>query len=170
MVVLQNHEGIMIYIGIDPGVQWSALAIYDVAARTVRFATIRADHRREDMARALADVEAVGAVVEGQQVYVGPAAKKVDKQDIVHLAQEAGRLAGMMEGAGMGVEMPRPSTWKGGVEKPVHNARTVARMASDGVRVEWGLIPPSKRNHYIDAVALAYWLADGKVMMRTKGG
>lgn len=160
-----------IYIGIDPGVNWSALAIYDASARTVRFGTVRAESRRVDLAEALAAVEVedvAGAVVEGQQVYVGLAAKKVDKQDVVELAQEAGRLAGMLEGAGMGVEMPRPSTWKGSVDKEVHNARTMARMASNGFCVEWGLIPPSKRNHYIDALALAVWLADGRKMMRSK--
>jgi hypothetical protein len=155
----------MHYIGIDPGVHWSAFAVMDPDHRTVNITRIPSAGLATTLSSALERFSGSGSVtalVEGQRHY--PGVKSSIPNDLIDLANVAGRLAGALEISGIPVSIVKPQMWKGAVPKEIHNQRVEARILKDGYTIDWTGILKSERNHYWDAIGMAFYLLDGKTI------
>jgi hypothetical protein len=91
------------------------------------------------------------------------AGQKAPVDDIIKLAYRAGHAAGVL-GVKLGVtfETCTPSEWKGSVPKKIHNARVIAALSEESLRVYRACtddIAPSLRNNVTDAIGLGLWHA-----------
>lgn len=157
------------YLGIDPGVHWSALAVLTPEHRTVNLARIPSTGLATTLSSELerfSGSEAVTALIEGQRHY--PGVKSSIPNDLIDLANVAGRLAGALEISGIMVSIVKPQVWKGAVPKEIHNARVEARILKDGYTIDWTGILKSEHNHYWDAIGMAFYLLDGKTISSRK--
>jgi hypothetical protein len=104
------------------------------------------------------------AVIEVPRFH-GMARSKGDPNDLIKLAELAGRIAGALEAHGCAVERVEPHQWKGLVPKAVHQARvlrdlgTVAVQSADAMRSrdQWLQAWQSVDHNGRDALALARW-------------
>ena len=110
------------------------------------------------------------AVVEGQQVYYG---SSTPPSDLLKLARITGGVEGQlhMVRPGMPVCVPLPTTWKGQVPKPIHQARVLAKYGilyeqlseysrpagcAKAAQIQGAdKLRPSDWKHVVDAIGLA---------------
>lgn len=147
-------------IAVDPGVR-SGVAIVTGAGRVscsvVPGARVLA-HVASTVTVLRGDGEPVHVVIERPRVHaVGRL--KGDANDVVRLAELAGRIAGAAELKGAIVELYEPQKWKGAVKKSIHQARVERDLFARGLQewIEaWRLVDHNGR----DALALARWWLD----------
>lgn len=85
---------------------------------------------------------------------------KARPADIMKLAVEAGRWAGIYSCLGVAVHFVEPAHWKGQVPKAIHHRRVLAGLTEAEIgAVELGCknLAPSRRHNVLDAVGLGLW-------------
>lgn len=90
---------------------------------------------------------------------------KARPADIVKLAREAGRWAGIYELLVTPAHFVEPATWKGQTPKDVCHARMWAKIShAESIIVDAAVrgMAPSKRHNVLDAVALGVWVRETK--------
>lgn len=147
------------YVTIDPGLQtgWSIWAAYELVACGLGDPR---KHRCHVVTSGNPDADTIGeAWVESQVIYPR---SKVDPNDIVKLAQDAGRWAGRYDACAVDVHFVEPSTWKGQQPKETHHPKIWAALTADEQEVV-GLslkgIAPKKRHNVMDAIGIGLWVA-----------
>lgn len=99
-----------------------------------------------------------GVWIESQVIYPRSKARPAD---IVKLAQDAGRWAGIYSTLGVEAHFVAPSTWKGQVPKAIHHARVWAALSVPEQRIVDAScrgVAPSKRHNVLDAVGIGQWV------------
>jgi hypothetical protein len=85
----------------------------------------------------------------------------VRPNDLITLALDAGRWAGIYEACGVEAHFVTPAEWKGQVPKAIHHARIWGVLSAEAQEVvEKGCrkLAPSKRHNVLDAVGLGLWV------------
>src|SRR5579872_885979 len=96
--------------------------------------------------------------IEGQIIYPR---SKVDPNDIVKLAQDAGRWAGRYDSVAVDTHFVLPAAWKGQVPKDIHHARVWAKLSTEEQEIVSRAcrgMAVSKRHNVLDAVGLGVWV------------
>lgn len=105
----------MSYLAIDPGIS-TGWALLDVAGNLVACA------RGQDFPAC------TRAVIELPQVY-RPGVTQARPEDIITLAVRVGQYKERLEVRGVTVELVRPASWKGQLDKKVHHPRILRSLA-----------------------------------------
>lgn len=148
-----------VYVTIDPGLNpgWSIWAAYELVACGLGDPR---SHRRHVVTSANPDADTIGdAWIEAQKIYPR---SKVDPNDIVTLARDAGRWAGRYDACGVDVQFVEPVVWKGQVPKETHHARIWAALTADEqevVSLSLKGVAPKKRHNVLDAIGIGLWVA-----------
>ena len=135
-------------IAIDPGVEQSALALFEdnLLKESFYFPT-----------RKLTAYTLVGMAIELPQVYAGAKAQGTP-ESLLQLARAVGFLEHQAESQGAEVKVYRPSEWKGQLPKDVHHNRLGDYLRLFGTAEEkkvWKGISKKKGDHDLrDAVGL----------------
>jgi hypothetical protein len=176
----------MIYLGLDPDLHNTGLAVVDEEGLVAHVEIIRTakcfigeeavQKMIQELARRLPmlmgtldiipDPEYLSCTVEGQQIYLGTGAARPDS--LLLLAQVAGAAAGILAPFCGHLTLPRPRKWKGSVPKPIHQARILGRMGWSYKKGQGYTIPtappahltklkPEEWKHVVDAIGLAQW-------------
>jgi len=85
---------------------------------------------------------------------------KVPPNDIVKLARDAGRWAGIYEVHAVQVNFIEPATWKGQVPKEIHHKRIRASLngyEKEILAAALEGISPGKQHNVLDAVGIGLW-------------
>ena len=168
----------MNYLGIDPDLHHTAIAVVNDDGKVMLLKTIRiADdltgrYALIELAQTLGDgippmLSPFVAAVEGQQLYKGCPASP---QDIIHLACAAGICLAKISQPKQ-LFLPTPQEWKKQVPKEIHQARTLNNLGwgyktlrdySIPTRppAEFQNIPEKEWKHLVDAIGLALWARD----------
>ena len=90
---------------------------------------------------------------------------RVDPNGLITLAIRVGRAAERAVIIGVDlVDLVKPSTWKGSVPKPIHNARVRAALdPAEQAILAACKCPAGKLNNVIDAIGLNLWALGRKV-------
>jgi len=177
----------MNFLGIDPDLHTLAWAYVDETLKPTHVGVIRAPKSQNQvlaMIRAIGDfqpfISRVACAVESQELYVG---NDASPRDILHLAQVAGAAAGWFISPSM--YFPRPSEWKGQVDKLAHQKKVLAKAGISSYEIMGGRNPycrpamPASCNgteqlnesdykHVVDAIGLAQYAAETYLFERRK--
>ncbi len=96
--------------------------------------------------------------IESQRIYPHSHA---DPNDILKLAQDAGRWAGIYAAVGVEAFYVEPSTWKGQVPKAIHHPRIWGALTAPEQAIVASAgkgVAPSKRHNMMDAVGIGLWV------------
>ena len=176
----------MIYLGLDPDLHNTGLAVLDEEGDVAHVEVIRVPKSYvgesavqkmiQEMARRLPmlmgtldiipDPEYFSCTVEGQQIYMGKGQARPDS--LLLLAQVAGAAAGILAPFCADLSLPRARKWKGSVPKPIHQARILGRLGWAYKKGQGYTIPinppahlaklkPEEWKHVVDAIGLARW-------------
>lgn len=149
---------VFVFVTIDPGEQ-TGWAIWNVAGLV---ACGLGDPRTCSKHVVWDDNDAIDQIsdvwIESQVIYPR---SKARPRDILKLAQDAGRWAGIYSTLGVDAHFVEPAQWKGQVPKHIHHPRIWAALsAKEQELVNTGCrgLAPSKRHNVIDAVGLGLWV------------
>lgn len=140
------------FVTIDPGAQ-TGWAIWSPAGALVDCGL---GDPRKSSKHIADDIDTVW--IESQVIYPR---SRVPPNDIVKLAQDAGRWFGVYATLGAAVNWVEPARWKGQLPKRVHHPRIMAALTSHERQIVAEgccALAESLRHNVLDAVGLGLWV------------
>lgn len=173
----------MPFLGLDPDMHSIGGALVNINGQLLEPFVIRSKGNKEkvavmDMLKIAAEFlhqsNVIAVAIENQELYLSGPSHTKNPRSILHLAQVAGGLLGIVLSNSLTAQIhfPKPVEWKGSIDKLPHHRRILAHAGIDDSRISvmggkepycsvsgYENINPSDWKHVTDAIGLAQYAA-----------